>query len=196
MSWSDIDIRIPTVPERCDLMQDLVDDVERQTGQSPTVSPQSPGRPPSDRVPRIFGPRTDSSWILHLEDDVRLGPDFGRVIPSVLQASDRPAVSFFDTVDGATGLHTARKPFYWAQCLAVRADIAPGFVPFYEEWIASHDEHHSAVDVAFGDYTTHIGTPIYVYRPSQVQHRPVPSTLGSRSTHRQSPTFDDGGGDE
>lgn len=193
MQWVDIDIRIPTVlPDRAESMQALVVKVREQTSQHPTVSPQPPGRPPSDRVQRIFGQPIDGAWLLHLEDDVRLADTFESAIPRALAQTNRVAVSFFDTTDRSEGLHTARKPFYWAQCLAVRAAIAPGFAAYYNEWLNDHPEHHSAVDVAFGDYTTHIGEPIDVYYPSQVQHRPLSSTLGARSTHRQSPTFPGG----
>lgn len=193
MQWSDIDIRIPTVlPDRVESLQSLVRQVREQTGQPPTVSPQPPNAPPSDRVRRIFGRPVGGVWLLHLEDDARLATSFGDVVPHALDETDRRAVSFFDTTDGPDGLTTASKPFYWAQCLAVHASITRGFVDYYHAWLDDHPDHHDAVDLAFGDYTTSLGEPIDVYRPSQVQHRPLPSTLGSRSTHRQSPTFPGG----
>jgi len=190
MAWGEIDIRIPTVlPDRVESLHRLVREVRDQTGQHPTVSPQPPNAPPSDRVPRIFGNLADGEWVLHLEDDVTLSPGFGDVVPRALDESSRPVVSFFSTREPDEGLTTAPKPFYWMQCVAVRADISEGFSDFYRDWIERVD-HDEAADLALGEYATSIGTPIDLYTPSQVQHLPLASTLGSRSTHRQSPTFE------
>lgn len=190
MQWSDIDIRIPTVvPQRVEAVERLAEDVYAKTGTHARVSPQPPNRPSSDQVRRIFSDPVDGEWLLHLEDDARLAPMFAERVPEVLDQTDRKAVSFFDTRGGEDGLTTAPKPFYATVCLAVHASISEGFVGYYYPWLDKHDKHHNAVDVAFGDYTTSIGEPIDLYRPSQVQHRPIPSTFDGRSTGRQSPSF-------
>jgi len=191
MEWSDIDIRIPTVvPQRAEAVEQLAADVYEETGTHARVSPQPPHRPSSDQVRRIFTDSVDGEWLLYLEDDARLAPTFADRVPKVLEQTDRRALSFFDTRGGADGLHTAPKPFYSTVCLGVHASISQGFVDYYYEWLDAHPEHDNAVDVAFGDYTTSLGEPIDLYRPSQVQHRPIPSTFDGRSTGRQSPSYE------
>jgi len=191
MWWDDIDIRIPTVvPQRAEAVEVLAAAVYEQTGTHARVSPQPPHRPSSDQVRRIFSDPVDGDWLLHLEDDARLAPTFAERVPAVLEEADRKAVTFFDTRGGPDGLHTAPKPFYGTVCLAVHASISEEFVDYYYEWLDNHSEHDNAIDLAFGDYTTSLDEPIDLYRPSQAQHRPLPSTFDGRSTGRQSPSFE------
>jgi hypothetical protein len=137
----------------------------------------------------VFGDKPDSEWLLYIEDDVRLASTFGEVVPRILEETDRVAVQFFDLRDRKLGLTTARKPLYSMCCLAVQADIVEGYVAFYEDWIETV-EHDTATDIGFGKFCTEISEPVDVYRPSQVQHRELPSTFSGRSTSRQSPTFE------
>lgn len=188
VGWTDIDVRIPTViPERAKPLASLTSDLYAQTGVHASVHPRANRY---DRVESVFGRASERGWILHIEDDVRLSSRFSEVIPRVLDETSRVAVSFFDLSNGEHGLQTLEKPFYMAQCLAVSSSISVGFVSYYDDWIDNHTEHKEAMDLAFGDYTTELGEPIDLYRPSQVQHRDLSSTLGGRSTARQSPTFE------
>lgn len=190
MTWEGIEIRIPTVlPERSDVLVELLTEIREQTGISPWVSPQPDGQPPDDRIQRVFADPPDAEWLLYVEDDVYLASTFGERVPNVLSETERVAVQFFDLRGGPDGLETARKPLYSMCCLAVRSDIVAGFVEYYENWIETVD-HDTATDIGFGHYCTEIGEPVDVYRPSQVQHREIPSTFKGRSSKRQSPSFE------
>lgn len=192
VSWDDIEIRIPTVlSERCEYVDKLATQIRTETGVSPWLSPQPAGFHPRDRIQRVFGYEVDAKWLLYMEDDVYLADTFAETIPRVLAETDRVAVQFCDFRDGDSGLSTARKPLYSMQCVAIRSDIVTGFAPFYADWIESVD-HENATDIAFGKYCTEIGEPVDVYRPSQVQHRELPSTLGPRSSQRQSRLLNSG----
>jgi hypothetical protein len=140
-------------------------------------------------VHRIFGDSPDTEWLLYVQDDVRLAPTFGEVIPRVLEETERVAVQFFDLRNRELGLTTARKPLYSMCCLAVQSAIVEDYVAFYKDWIETVD-HEMAADIGFGKFCTEISEPVDVYRPSQVQHRELPSTFTGRSTRRQSPTFE------
>lgn len=190
VSWDDIEVRIPTVlPDRAEPLSELVTALREQTGLSPWVSPHPDGRHPNDRVQRIFGKPVQKDWLLYLEDDVYLASSFGERVPSILEETDRVAVQLFDLRNGPAGLETARKPLYSMCALAVNREIVTGFPDFYYDWIETAD-HDCAIDVGFGHYCTDLGEPVDVYRPSQVQHRGIPSTFDGRSTARQSPTFE------
>lgn len=190
VTWGDIEIRIPTVlGDRSEMLAELVTEIRDQTGISPWVSPQPDGRPPDDRIQRVFADAPDTEWLLYVEDDVYLAPTFGEYVPDALSQTDRVAVQFFDLRGGSVGLETARKPLYSMCCLAVRSDIVEGFVDFYSDWVETVD-HDTATDIGFGHYCTEIGEPIDVYRPSQVQHREIQSTFKGRSSKRQSPSFE------
>ena len=190
VEWTDVEFRIPTVlPERGEHLAELTTQIREQTGQPVWASPQPEGRKPNDRVRRIWSKPVDGKWMMHMNDDMCLASSFGEVVPRVLEETDRKVVSFCDLRDKGHGLKTMDKPFYCDGCVAVRADIVPGFVDFYYNWIED-SEHTCAADIAFGDYTTSLGEPIDVYRPSQAQHKQIPSTFDGRSSQRQSPTFE------
>lgn len=191
VDWANIKIRIPTVlPERANPLAELGNQLREHTGQSPWVSPHPKGHPPNDRVRRIFDTSVDSEWILYIEDDVYLASTFGDVVPKTLEQTERVAVQFFDLRDGGAGPQTAQKPLHSMCCVAIRGGVVEGFVDFYYDWIDTTN-HQDAVDIAFGEYTTALRESVAVYRPSQVQHRELPSTFGGRSTSRQSPTFEE-----
>ena len=78
-------------------------------------------------------------------------------------------------------LHKGQK----AQMLAALRS-SPAVAVWYPGWLAQHPEHHHASDIALQAYTR---GSCWTRYPSLAQHLPVPSALGPRSTHRQSPTY-------
>lgn len=194
LTWDDIAIVIRSHPSRAGDIGGLVHAVSWATEGAPvTVVPQPPDAPPKANTSRWLriGAETGRPWVLHLEDDVHVGPDFGQLPAILFTVPDRVAVAaFFSIADGPDGW-TRVAPSRWCmhQCTAVRAGLAAGFEEFAAEWYEAHPQHRSASDLLLGAWCAHRGAGVAAYRPSLVQHRPLPSTLGPRSRRRESRSF-------
>jgi hypothetical protein len=150
--------------------------------------------------------RPDAPWLLYMEDDVILGPDFG-LLPGLLREADElfpntGVVSFFGSfVEPGWSIHPMAR-FDWLQCAAIRnTDYLVGFRAFIDHGVTQSADEQSFQDepalpyeipdmavrmflaVAYDTYAS--------WYPSLVQHADVPSVFrqwqmkrGSRS-HKQ-----------
>jgi len=127
--------------------------------------------------------RPDAPWLLYMEDDVILGPDFG-LLPALLREADElfPStgiVSFFAEGFGEPGWSTHRMHgFGWLQCAAIRnTDHLEGFRSAGEQLTAHPDEALRAfLAVEYGAYA--------LWCPSLVQHADVTSAFFGQTVGR------------
>lgn len=188
-TWYDIEIVIPTVQptRRASLLSLIAQLAEQCPAASIRIEIHKSGDPPSARAQRCFGKHKHGEWILYIEDDVFLSPDFGALVPTILSTvHEERYVSFYSGRNTKReGLVRAPSKFSGALCLAITSAGAVTLPWLYREWLRKHPEHFDALDLAIGDLLA----PGLIYYPSQAQHRSLKSTLGARSTHRTSPTF-------
>lgn len=184
---------IPAVEERAPLLDRLVDDVKAcsLTMREPVIVPHIEGTPPNADPPRVFlaCEYAPTEWVLHLEDDARLGPDAHR-IPMILADARCDVVSFFSLRDRPNGTESIPASTYSSTvCVALRTASIEGLGAYATAWYGRHPEHVHASDLILRDFMREHRLRAAVHYPSLVQHLPVPSALGPRSTKRQSPTY-------
>lgn len=181
-------IIIPCVPQRTHLRPSLEAQIQREFADAPIVFvEQPPDLPPSANIPRTFGLASGDPalYILHIEDDAALAIGArAQMEDDAMLRRRAQAVSFFSIRQRAGLCHERGLSF--TVCVAVRADVALAFAAWYPGWLAAHPEHHHASDIALSAYTR---GSCWTRYPSLAQHLPVPSALGPRSKHRQSPTY-------
>jgi hypothetical protein len=195
-----IPVVIPTMPERGEALLALRLELEAHPWAEVRISRHADSRLDVGAAVALAN-ASAPAWWLYLEDDVTLSPRFGdipRLIGEAaglsLKRKPRPvgAVSFFRQADdlaaGLTVIPAAK--FYMAQCLALRGCDPFQFSEFARAWYAKRPEHRHAADLLLAAWTAYRGEAIAVHSPSLVQHLPLPSTLGPRSRHRRSESFD------
>jgi len=179
---------VPCVVQRAHLRAALAAQIAREFGGVPVEWVEQPADlPPSANIPRAFGLAIGApeGYILHIEDDAELAVGAGAAMcADVMLLRRAQAVSFFSIRQRAGCCYERGLSF--TVCVAVRSDAARAFAVWYPGWLAQHPEHHHASDIALQAYTR---GSCWTRYPSLAQHLPVPSALGPRSTHRQSPTY-------
>lgn len=183
-------IVIPCVPQRAYLRPALAAQIEREFGGVPVDwVEQPPALPPSANIPRAFGLAigAPNRYILHIEDDAEIAVGARAALEADAKLCGSAKVVSFFSIRRRTGLCYERG-LSFTVCVAVRSDVAQGFAAWYPGWLAQHPEHRHASDIALSTYS--LGN-CWTRYPSLAQHLPVPSALGPRSTHRQSPTYNE-----
>ena len=141
----------------------------------------------------------DAPWLIYMEDDVILGPDFG-LLPALLREADElfPStgiVSFFAEGFGEPGWSTHRMHgFGWLQCAAIRnTDHLEGFRSAGEqsagEQLTAHPDEalRAFLAVEYGAYA--------LWCPSLVQHAEVTSAFSGHKNERISWSYKQAYGD-
>lgn len=200
---------IVTVPERLWMAKGLIYQLSREgTGSEFILHVHEPGTLPRVDFPAAMGKAFGAGheWILQLEDDVSLCPNFGRHLSESL-----PWIR--DNVDCATFFSRSRKDldamkrgerwrriapkaFSMSQCFIVRSSLLDGFNEWYPEWYSDNPQHERAADLLFGAWLSIKGARVAVHIPSLVQHKLGRSTIPGHYGARQSQSFEQafGGG--
>lgn len=136
--------------------------------------------------------RHRAAWWVYMEDDVALAPDFG-ALPDLLDRTDEAvgAVTCFWSVDLDDGRkRIPARRLSMSQCIAFRTSLPwDTFTEFSRQWYLDNPRHHHASDLLLGAFVAAQKLAVEIITPSLVQHRPLKSTLGPRSKHRQSPSY-------
>jgi hypothetical protein len=185
--WTDIDVAISTVqPRRSDALGALLGQLAVQAPQaSIRVEVQDPLRDARDRVARVWG-RARRPYLVALEDDVILAPDWGRRVLRAIREEPRRCVVWFDKPDRQDGARPIEYPGFFPSGLctscpstwAVRmAELAPRW------WADNPNVDSHATDMALGWAANELRYECVTMFPSAVQHRlenDCPSTNGAR----------------
>jgi hypothetical protein len=124
-------------------------------------------------------------WLLYMEDDVILGPDFG-LLPGLLREAnelfpDTGLVSFFSVGPAEPGwLIHPMEHFAWTQCFAIRnTDYLVGFRAFIDHVVpqSANKQLWENSDVAVGTFLAVEYDAYALWCPSLVQHAYVTSVL-------------------
>jgi hypothetical protein len=134
-------------------------------------------------------------WLLYMEDDVILGPDFG-LLPGLLREADglfpdAGLVSFFAVGPSEPGWSSRpMEQFAWTQCLAIRnTDYLVGFRAFIDHAVtqSANKLRWEVSDVAVGTFLAVEYDAYALWCPSLVQHAFVTSVrLGASPFKRTS----------
>ncbi len=131
----------------------------------------------------------DAPWLLYMEDDVILGPDFG-LLPGLLREADKlfpgtGLVSFFSATYGepAWSIHPIGH-FGWLQCAAIRnTDYLMRFRTVIDHAVtqSAGKEWYELPDRAIGTFLAAEYDEFALWCPSLVQHAEVTSTFFSQT---------------
>lgn len=159
-----------------------------------------PGEPPRNTFARALSAGTSCGrpWVVYLQDDAVLCPDFCVRLADYLRPeatfsvlalySDRRRVlDAYHAEQSLVRLTTAELTM--AVGLAVASAIVTPFTDWLLSWEASHPEHKAAFDLALGAFCRSEKLLIAAAVPSLVQHRDSSSLLGHPCGRRQSRTF-------
>jgi hypothetical protein len=206
MEWKDFEAVIPAVmsmPKRADSVRELLKDLGRQCpGIKVHIMPQWYEETPNWRDVFVTISRglqnLTSPWILYLEDDAELAPDFGELAMSDIKSvhDECGAISFFSDREidqliyrGQPKMNGAILPFINSQGLAIRKEVADLWGQKIVDWWDRATKHKKkAPDMALGDICYEAGYEILIRLPSIVQHRKIPSAFG-HTHHPHSKTF-------
>jgi hypothetical protein len=205
VSWHDVTIAIPTMPQRVDLLVELVEELRRHCeGAAFVLREHVEGDPPSVDFPAVINEalKTDRPWVLQVEDDAWPCPAFGYLAAQYLATAEAygiQAVQFFSRHKQDLGLYRSGVHGSWRkqppaqlcmiQAVAVRSYALSGFPEWAPQWYAEHPQHVHAADTLLGAWLSRKKARVMVTVPSLVQHRAVPSTLPHRGGARQSETY-------
>ena len=138
----------------------------------------------------------DAPWLLYMEDDVILGPDFG-LLPGLLREADKlfpdmGLVSFFSVTyaDPAWSIHPIGH-FGCVQCAAIRnTDYLMGFRTVIDHAVtqSAGKEWYELPDIAIGTFLAVEYDEFALWCPSLVQHAEVTSTFFSQTEVSRHPT--------
>lgn len=195
MQWKDFEAVIPTVvsiPERADSVRELLVALGKQCpGIKVHIVPQWYDQEPNWR--EVFETISynlqgiTKPWILYFEDDAQLAPDFGeRALPVINEIDDDcGAIAFFSARRedhpmlkyDDVHLYESELPFVFSQGMAIRKEVADAWSQNMVAWWdrATKKYEHKAPDMALGHACYQAGYKIFIYLPSLVQHRQVPS---------------------
>jgi hypothetical protein len=139
--------------------------------------------------------RPDAPWLLYMEDDVILGPDFG-LLPGLLREADElfpntGVVSFYSgpTIEPGWSIHPMNR-FNLLQCAAIRnTDYLGGFRAFVDHGLTqsagkqrSETLPYEIPDMAVRMFLAFEYDAHALWCPSLVQHADVPSVFAQWQT--------------
>ena len=136
--------------------------------------------------------RPDAPWLLYMEDDVILGPDFG-LLPGLLREADElfphtGLVSFFGNSVKAGWSIDEMDGFAWLQCAAIRnTDYLVGFRAFIDHGMTQTDKQllpYQLPDTAVRMFLAAEYDAYALWYPPLVQHADVLSLFGQWLTRR------------
>jgi FkbM family methyltransferase len=194
MNWNEVEIVIPSVlssPGRADSLRDLITQISQQCpGVWIGIFPQHDPRP-KDLAKHAFdvlpaGFRDFSRpWVILIEDDVVLSPEFGTRVLQIIESVDDTvgAVSFFSPMDESRWNHKQylyeekHRPFAYTQCVAMRKQVAEHWGDQMMRWYANKGKRYATPDLSFGYCCDELDLKIMISLPSMVQHLGMPSAF-------------------
>lgn len=203
LSWADITVAVPTVDSRAQLLCALSEVIQLECRDAAVVIHRHPatGDARAD-FPVLMDAAlgTARPWLLQLEDDVALAPNFGTLALRALnEAADRAAaISLFSRskadltmlASGQRWRRQAPSSFCMMQAIFLRADALRGLSEWAPTWYARHPEHRGrAADLLLGAWLSRNRQGLLVHVPSLVQHRQVPSSIPGHHGARQSESY-------
>jgi hypothetical protein len=198
-TWNDVVVAIPTCPERQRARHALYEQLAAQCGPAILmVHEHVAGEPVRVDFPRVLRLAAEQGrpWILQLEDDVQLCPNFGaEALAHGLDQADVVTLFSRSKADlaamdrGEVLRKIGPSSFSMSQAFFIRADLAVGIEGFAPGWYAAHPEHNRAADLLLGAYLSQKKARVLVRVPSLVQHKRLPSTLPGHHGARQSESF-------
>lgn len=204
LSWNEVVIAIPTMPQRRWMLSQLVAYVGPECcGADVLVREHENGTTAKVDFPMLIGNAlaTGRKWILQLEDDVWPAANFGSLALEAIAESERrsvPAITLFSRSKEDVAMMARREryrtqapsAFCMMQAVAIRRDVMDGFPVWAPSWYDEHSEQYHAADLLLGAWLSRQKAKMLVHVPSLVQHRRGKSTLpGGRAEVRQSETY-------
>lgn len=163
----------------------------------PVVVMANRQEPPRSTFLRALLAGCPSPWIIYLQDDAVISPDFaiwlGDVLPrqsfSVLMLYCNLRESVVAYQEGRHLTNVAHSRLNMAVGLAIAGGIVPAFRDFLPKWENANSHHNAGMDLALGAFCRHERLIIRAIVPSIVQHRDTESLLGHPCGRRKSRTF-------
>jgi hypothetical protein len=161
---------------------DLMDRLREYRWVDPIVSEcDEPRCIAPEAIARARRHRPGAPWLLYMEDDVILGPDFG-LLPGLLREADEifpytGIVSFFSVDRIEPGWSTRpMQQFAYLQCAAIRnSDFLSGFQDFVDYVVTEGATRYEFFDVALGAFLAAEYDAFALWCPSLVQHADLTS---------------------
>jgi len=201
LTWGDVCVVVKTVAgARPSELAALQGQLAAQGVLPALTAAGEPGEAPRDNFRRVLrlGAASGREWLLHLEDDAYLAPDFAAKALALIGRGTANLWTFYSArkEDGealAAGKECRRVTpgaFANTQAVAFPCCLIPHLLAYLPEWEAKHPEHRSAVDYFLGAFCRRERLLIQASVPSLVQHRAGKSLLGHRARFgRVSRTF-------
>ena len=123
----------------------------------------------------------------HLEDDVILCKSFTARANKLINDQQSKIISGFSL--GLKSGDMSASSFLWGQCVYIPTGYGAMIAKFIDSW-KRLSQHPTGYDLAIRDFLVSIKERYWLESPSLVQHAPVKSLLGNRSTKRQSLTYE------
>lgn len=133
----------------------------------------------------------DSPVVL-LEDDVELAPRWLERVTAAIEERPDQVIQFFSMRKADLTVGSREEPgrtFLMNQCFYLPRGAARALAAFSREHFAGNT---SGNDLTTREWLKETGQTYWIHVPSLVQHRPLRSMIGPRSSRRQSPTFGEG----
>lgn len=152
-----------------------------------------PDEPPRTNFRRLLaqGAASERDYLIHLEDDIYLCPEFAAGVADRLRTEVANLWTFYDArqeaiaalATGQTYRRITPGAFRNTQAVAFATALIPSLLRRLPEWETAHPEHRSAVDCFLGWFCRVERLIICASVPPLVQHRQVPSLLGHRKQY-------------
>lgn len=197
MSWSDVAIAVPTMPQRATMLAELTRRLAAECpGAAIVVHRHTSSRadlPETIDLALAIG----RPWVLLVEDDAWPCPGFGQLAGDALAElpTDVAALSFFSRLRRDVDRYLTGERWRWQPpssfvgmlAVAVRTPALAGFSAWAPSWYSDNQQHVHAADLLLGAWLSGGNHRMRVYLPSLVEHRA--GTLPGRYGARQSSTY-------
>lgn len=200
LTWDAVSVLIKTVAgKRARELAELQGQFAAQGIVTTTIVGTS-AEPPRENFRRLLraGIEAGQPWIMHVEDDAFLAPDFAVQALACINRGVANVWSFYSArKEDLEALEAGKKyrrvtptQFFNTQAVCFSPVFAARMLEDLPEWEAKNPQERSGVDVFIGWFCRKHKFIICVSVPSFVQHRQLPSLLGHRKRYgRISRTF-------
>lgn len=129
---------------------------------------------------------------VHLEDDIILTQAFQDKAEQEINAKPEHVIQFFSRrADDITKGSRFDRRFLANLCWYCPPGLGTQLLAYAPTWLSRNKDQPDASDYMMDDFLRSRKLAHWIHVPSLVQHREMKSTLGPRSSKRQSPTFQD-----
>lgn len=199
ITWDEVAVTIPTVPERVSMVEDLRKSLRHHCpGALLHLHVHRAGELARVTFPEALahGAKLGRPWVLQLEDDVHLAPIFGEAALAV-GLDDCDVLTLFTRsrrdMEALRNGHATRRinpsGFSMSQAFFIRRELAAEVESYAPGWYERHPQHNRAADLLLAGFLSAKKARVLVRVPSLVQHRLGPSTLPGHHGARQSESY-------